>query len=32
MTIPEVGETGGVLSRKLAHLFALVASTGATHV
>jgi hypothetical protein len=28
--MPEVGETGGVLSRKLAHLFTLVANTGAT--
>jgi len=32
MTIAEVRETGGVLSRNLAHLFALIASTGATHV
>jgi hypothetical protein len=28
--MPEVGETDGVLSRKLAYLFAVVASTGAT--
>jgi|GraSoi2013_100cm_1033763.scaffolds.fasta_scaffold04190_10 hypothetical protein len=31
MTLPEVGETGSVSSRKFAQLFALVASTGATY-